>query len=157
MLPEFAPMARRAWVGLAVAICGGVASVLLAYFRTMGKTVEEPDIVPGIHRMNWSGRFGPRFGSLLETCVALFSIRTLLRSRQHRLLLCFYLGTRFAIVLACVKSALGQRGCLHGPRGEVVDLAFLVASLWVICFGVIGVRVGIASPHTLRAYVCFRM
>ena len=102
MVPEFAPMARRAWVGLAVAVCGGVASVLLAYFRTMGKIVEEPDIMPGIHRMNWP----VRFGSLLETCVALFSIRILLRSRQHRLLLCFYLGTGLAIVLACVKTAL---------------------------------------------------
>jgi hypothetical protein len=157
MVPAFAPLARRAWLGLAVEICGGVASVLLAYFRTMGKTVEEPDIVPGVHRMNWWLWFGPQFGSLLETCVALFSIRTLLRSRQHRVLLCFYLGTGFAIVLACVKTALGQRGFLHGPRGDVVDLAFLVASLWVICFAVIGVRVVIAMPHTLRANWIFRM
>jgi hypothetical protein len=123
----------------------------------MGKTVEEPDIVPGVHRMNWPFWFGPQFGSLLETCVALFSIRTLLRSRQHRVLLCFYLGTGFAIVLACVRTALGQRGFLHGLRGDVVDLAFLVASLWVICFAVIGVRVVIAMPHTLRANWIFRM
>jgi hypothetical protein len=152
MVPEFVPLARRACVGMAVAVCGGVASVLLAYFRTMGKTVEEPDIVPGIHRMNSS----VHFGSLLQTCVALFSIRTLLRSRQHRILLCFYLGTGFAIVLAYVKTPLGQRGFLHGPRGDVVDVAFLVASLWVICFAVIGVRVVIAMPHTLRANWIFR-
>jgi hypothetical protein len=162
MLPAFAPLARRAWLGLAVAVCGGVASVLLAYFRTMGKTVEEPDIVPGIHRVKWPEWLGPewlrrRFGSLLETCVVSFSIRTLLRSRQHRVLLCFYLGTGFAIVLACVRTALGQRGFLHGPRGDAVDLAFLVASLWVICFAVIGVRVVIAMPHTLRANWIFRM
>jgi hypothetical protein len=153
MAPEFAPLARRAWLGLTVAVCGGAASVLLAYFRTMRKTVEEPDIVPGVHRMNWL----VRLGSLLETCVALFSIRTMLRSRQHRLLLCFYLGTGFAIVLACVKTALGQKGFLHGTRGDVVDLAFLVASLWVISFAVIGVRVVIAVPHTLRANWIFRM
>jgi hypothetical protein len=153
MIPAFAPLARRAWLGLAVSVCGGVASVLLAYLRTMGKTVEEPDIVPRTHQMIWS----VQFGSLLETCVALFSIRTLLRSRQHRVLLCFYLGTGFAIVLACVRTALGQRGFLHGPRGDVVDLAFLVASLWVICFAVIGVRVVIAMPHTLRANWIFRM
>jgi hypothetical protein len=153
MAPEFAPLARRAWLGLTVAVCGGAASVLLAYFRTMRKTVEEPDIVPGVHRMNWL----VRLGSLLETCVALFSIRTMLRSRQHRLLLCFYLGTGFAIVLACVKTALGQKGFLHGARGDVVDLAFLVASLWVISFAVIGVRVVIAVPHTLRANWIFRM
>jgi hypothetical protein len=153
MVPAFAPLARRAWLGLAVAVCGGVGSVVLAYFRTMGKTVEEPDIMPGVHRMNWS----VQLGSLLETSVALFSIRTLLRSRQHRVLLCFYLGTGFAIVLACVRTALGQRGFLHGTRGDAVDLAFLVASLWVICFAVIGVRVVIAMPHTLRANWIFRM
>ena len=153
MVPAFAPLARRAGLGLAVAVCGGVGSVVLAYFRTMGKTVEEPDIMPGVHRMNWS----VQLGSLLETSVALFSIRTLLRSRQHRVLLCFYLGTGFAIVLACVRTALGQRGFLHGTRGDAVDLAFLVASLWVICFAVIGVRVVIAMPHTLRANWIFRM
>jgi hypothetical protein len=152
MAGEFAPLARRAWAGLAIAACGGVASVLLAYFRTMRKTVEEPDIMPGIHRMNWP----IRFGSLLETCVSLFSFRTLLRSRQHRILLCFYLGTGFAIVLAYVKTPLGQQGFLHGPRGDAVDVAFLVASLWVICFAVIGVRVVIAMPHTLRANWIFR-
>lgn len=157
MIPTFAPLAKRAWLGLAVAVCGGAVAVLLAYFRTMGKTVEEPDIMPGAYRMNWPLWFGPQFGSLLETCVALFSIRTLLRSRQHRVLLCFYLGTGFAIVLACVRTALGQRGFLHGARGDAVDLAFLVASLWVICFAVIGVRVVIAMPHTLRANWIFRM
>ena len=153
MVPEFVALATRAWVGLAIAVCGGVTSVLLAYFRTMRKTVEEPDIMPGVHRMNWY----VRFGSLLQTCVALFSIRTLLRSRQHRVLLSFYLGTGFAIVLAYVKTPLGQQGFLHGPRGDVVDVAFLVASLWVICFAVIGVRVVIAMPHTLRANWIFRM
>ncbi len=153
MVREFAPMARRAWEGLAVAICAGMASVLLAYFRTMGKTVEEPDIVPGAPRGEWPARLG----SLLQTCVAIFSIRMLTRSRQHRILLCFYLGTGFAIILACVQTPLGQRGFLHGPRGGSVDLAFLVASIWAICFGVIGVRMVIALPYTLRANWIFRM
>jgi hypothetical protein len=93
----------------------------------------------------------------LQTCVAIFSIRTLMRSRQHRILLCFYLGTGFAIILACVQTPLGQRGFLHGPRGGAVDLAFLVASIWAICFAVIGVRMVIAMPYTLRANWIFRM
>jgi hypothetical protein len=153
IVPEFVALARRAWLGLAIAVCGGVASVLLAYFRTMRKTVEEPDILPGAHGMNWP----VRFGSLLETCVALFSIRTLLRSRPHRVLLCFYLGTGLAVVLAYVKTPLGQRGLVNGPRGDVVDIVFLVASLWMICFAVLGVRLVIAMPHMLRANWIFRM
>jgi hypothetical protein len=152
IVPEFVSLAKRAWAGLAAAACCGLASVLLAYFRTMRETVEEPDIMPGTPWINWP----LRFGTLLETCVALFSMRTLLRSRQHRILLCFYLGTGLAIVLAYLKTPLGQRGFLHGPRGDVVDAAFLVASLWVICFAVIGVRVVIAMPHTLRANWIFR-
>jgi len=153
MLPEFVPLARRALVCVAIAICGGVASVLLAYFRTMRKIVEEPDIMPGAHRTKWA----PQFGSLLQTCVALFSLRTLMRSRQHRVLLSFYLGTGFAIVLAYVKTPLGQQGFLHGPRGDAVDVAFLAASVWVICFAVLGVRLVISMPHMLRANWIFRM
>jgi hypothetical protein len=153
MNAQFLPLARRAWESLAVAVCAGMASVLLAYFRTMGKTVEEPDIVPGAPRGDWP----ERLGSLLQTCVAIFSIRTLMRSRQHRILLCFYLGTGFAIILASVQTPLGQQGFLHGPRGGAVDLAFLVASIWAICFAVIGVRMVIAMPYTLRANWIFRM
>jgi hypothetical protein len=153
MNAEFLPMARRASESLAVAVCAGMASVLLTYFRTMGRTVEEPDIVAGAPRGDWPARLG----SLLQTCVAIFSIRTLMRSRQHRILLCFYLGTGFAIILACVQTPLGQRGFLHGPRGGTVDLAFLVASIWAICFAVIGVRMVIAMPYTLRANWIFRM
>jgi hypothetical protein len=153
MLPEFAGLARRAWIGLAIAISGGVASVLLAYFRTMQKIVEEPDIMPGAHQAERS----LRFGSLLQTSVGLFSLRTLLRSRQHRMLLSFYLGTGLAIVAAYVKTPLGQQGFLQGSRGGAVDVAFLVASVWMVCFGVIGVRVVLTMPHLLRANWIFRM
>lgn len=153
MLPAFVPLVRRAWAGLAIAIFAGLASVLMAYFRTMGKIVEEPDIVPGAHRFNWS----PRFGTLLQSSVVLFSVRTLLRSRQHRVLLSFYLGTGFAIVLAYVKTPLGQQGFLHGAASGAVDVSFLVASLWAICFAILGVRVVISMPHMLRANWIFRM
>lgn len=152
MLPEFAGLARRAWIGLAIAISGGVASVLLAYFRTMQKIVEEPDIMPGAHQAERS----LRFGSLLQTSVGLFSLRTLLRSRQHRMLLSFYLGTGLAIVAAYVKTPLGQQGFLQGSRGGAVDVAFLVASVWMVCFGIIGVRVVLTMPHLLRANWIFR-
>jgi hypothetical protein len=80
-----------------------------------------------------------------------------MRSRQHRVLLSFYLGTGFAIVLAYVKTPLGQQGFLHGPRGDVVDVAFLAASIWVMCFAVLGVRLVISMPHMLNANWIFRM
>lgn len=150
MLPAFAPLARRAWGGLAVAICGGVMSVLMAYLRMMGKIIETPDIVPGTHRVNLS----PQFGTLLQTSVVLFSVRTLLRSRQHRMLLSFYLGATFAIVLAYLRTPLKL---LHGTAGDAVNVTFLVASIWVMCLAIMAVRLVISMPLTLRANWIFRM
>jgi len=153
MLPVFAPLARRAWVGLAVAIFGGAISVLMAYFRMMGKIIETPDIVPGAHRVNLSARFG----NLLQTSVVLFSIRTLLRSRQHRMLLSFYLGAAFAMVLAYLKTSLKLLKLLHGSAGDAVNVSFPVASIWGMCFAIMAVRLVISMPLTLRANWIFRM
>jgi hypothetical protein len=153
MLPAFAPLARRAWIGLAVAGLVAIASALMAYYRMMGRVVEQPDILPGAQRIN----FSPRFGTLLQTAVVTFSVRTLLRSRQHRVLLAFYLGTGFAIVLAYVKTPLGQQRFLHGQGGGAVDVSFLVASLWMMCFAVPIVRLVISMPLALRANWIFRI
>ncbi len=73
------------------------------------------------------------------------------------MLLAFYLGTGFAIVLAYLKTPLGQQRFLDGAGGSVVDVSFLVASLWVMCFAVLVVRLVISLPHTLRANWIFRM
>jgi hypothetical protein len=59
--------------------------------------------------------------------------------------------------LAYVKTPLGQQRFLDGAAGAAADVSFLVASLWVICFAVIGVRVVISMPHMLRANWIFRM
>lgn len=153
MGPAFAPLARRAWVGLAGAVVIGVTSVLMAYFRTMGKIVETPDIVPGGHRAKWA----PRFGTLLQTSVVWFSIRTLLRSRQHRMLLCFYLGATCAVVLTYLKTSLKLLKLLHGSAGDAVNVSFFVASIWILCFAIMAVRLVISMPLTLRANWIFRM
>jgi hypothetical protein len=153
MLPAFAPLARRAWVGIAVATAVGGTSVLMAYFRMMGKIIETPDIVPGGRGAN----LRLRFGTLLQTSIVLFSVRTLLRSRQHRMLLSFYLGAIFAIVLAYLKTSLKLLKLLHGASGDAVDVSFFVASIWVMCFAIMGVRLVISMPLTLRANWIFRM
>ena len=80
--------AWRAVLGLLAAAVGASTAYLLAYFRTLRRIVEEPDIVPGARGGVWL----PRFGNSLDTAVVRFSIRTLLRSRQHRVILAFYLG-----------------------------------------------------------------
>ena len=65
------------------------------------KIVEEPDIVAGARGGAWL----PRFGDAVETAIVQFSLRTLLRSRLHRIILAFYLGVGFALAIALVKNS----------------------------------------------------
>ncbi len=92
--PALRPFAWRAWIGLLAAICLTAAAYAASYFRTLRKIVEEPDIARGFQKA-WL----PRFGGSFETAVAHFSIRSLLRSRQHRMIFAFYLGVGVAFTL----------------------------------------------------------
>jgi hypothetical protein len=146
MHPAMVPLARRAWMGLAIAVFGAGVAFLLSYFRTLRKIVEEPDIVPGSRRLHWSSRFG----SSLETAIVLFSIRTLLRSRQHRVVLAFYLGIGFAIVLLFVKTSRAQQ------QLSAVNMTLLLSTVVMMCFCVVGTRVVFSMPLDLRANWIFR-
>src|SRR5207244_3856747 len=50
MHPALEPLARRAWIGLAVVLCGTPVVYALSYWRMLGRIVEAPDIVPGSRR-----------------------------------------------------------------------------------------------------------
>jgi hypothetical protein len=143
--PTMLALDRRAWIGLAVSLFGAGAAFLLSYFRTLPKIVEEPDIVPGRLGKGWL----PRFGSPLETAVVRFSIRTLLRSRQHRVLLAFYLGLGFALLTLLSK---GSRAPLYEP-----GVPLMIASVIMMFACVIGMRVVFAMPLELRANWIYRI
>ncbi len=145
--PEFAALARRAWIGLAVSVGGTSVAYALSYLRTLRKIVEEPDIVPGAGGVRWL----PRFGNSLETAVVQFSIRTLARSRQHRVMLAFFLGIGFAFVIFVLKNP-GPRVGSHASEGPL-----LFASLTAMCLAVIGTRVLFSMPLALRANWVFRV
>ena len=98
--PQLAFLARRAWWGLGIAGSGAAASYLICYFRTLRKIAEQPDILPSRRGLHWS----PQFGCSLETAVGQFSLRTLLRSRQHRVLLSFFLGTALGLAIFFSKA-----------------------------------------------------
>jgi CubicO group peptidase (beta-lactamase class C family) len=85
--PALAPLARRAWIGLAVVFGATAVAYSLAWSRTVRKIVEAPDIASPSRRGNWL----PGFGKPFATAVGQFSVRTVLRSRRHRLMLAFYL------------------------------------------------------------------
>jgi hypothetical protein len=148
-----APLARRAVIGLAAAVLAAAGAFLLSYFRTLRKIVEEPDIVPGSRGGMWL----PRFGSLPQTALAQFVIRTLLRSRQHRVIVSFYLGGGFAIVavyLAIMREGthLTALDLLHR-----VDAPVLGAGMVMLCAAWLGVRTVFSLPLDLRANWVFRV
>jgi hypothetical protein len=147
MQPAFVALARRAWIALAVTVGGTAIAYAMSYFRTLRKIIEEPDIVPGSGGVHWL----PRFGNLLETAVAQFSIRTLARSRQHRVMLAFFLGIGFALLVFVMKNP--------GPKDARLrsELPVLFASVAAMCITVVGTRVVFSMPISLRANWIFRV
>ena len=85
MRPAFVPLAERGWIALAIAFLSAVALLLLAWVMKLRRVVEQPDIVP---RRPANGRL-LSFGTAVSTALLQFSVRSLLRSRQHRLLYAF--------------------------------------------------------------------
>jgi hypothetical protein len=144
MHPAFTLLAQRAWIGLALSVSGATSSLLLSYFRNMRKTVEEPDIVPGKPRAYWTTRLGSTF----QTTMLLFSLRSLVRSRQHRIVLAFYLGVGLAIALSCLNIPTAWQD-LSNPALHPASLRFLISTIVMMCFAVVGVRVTFSLPISL--------
>ena len=147
------PMMRRAWLGLALSLAGAAASYTICYFRTLRRIAEQPDIQPSVRHLRWL----PRFGNLLQTAVGQFCVRTLFRSRQHRVILSFYLGITLGLPLFFSPAAL-----LRGP-GSTLDVwrevspMLVVESVLLICGAVVGARVIFSIPLDLRANWIFRL
>ena len=148
--PALGDLARRAWIALGITICGTAVVYTLSYFRTLRRIIEEPDIASGTKRFGWL----PRFGNPLQTAVVQFSIRTLLRSRQHRVVCAFYLGIGFAISTLYLRSQLAQR---HLMMASTVNVPLVASSIIMILLWVVGTRVVFSIPLDLRANWIFRV
>ena len=149
--PALAPLAQRAWIGLAIVLCGTAAAYSLSYVRTLRKIVEEPDIAAGPNRRSWL----PRFGNPLSTAVVQFGIRTLLRSRQHRLMLAFYLGAGFAITILFGGTA-ATRQRFSDPSG-LMGFMYIASSIVLLIAWIVGTQVVFSVPLDLRANWIFRV
>ncbi|MGA9670358.1 MAG: hypothetical protein WBQ94_14190, partial [Terracidiphilus sp.] len=138
---QFSWLAFRAWIGMGVALCGAIFCLLLSYVRIMKKTVEEPDLVPGAHGLHWMRPLG----NSLQAAIALFCIRSLTRSRQHRVAFAFYLALVFAIALSWLRWELST----ETPSALPID--FLMSTFIMMTFAVIGLRSVFALPISLTA------
>lgn len=145
--PELAMSARRAWLALAIALSLTALAYALSYFRTLRKIVEEPDILPGAHRTLCL----PSFAASPQSTIVLFSIRTLLRSRPHRMILAFYLGIALAITILLVKSPSANTASWHD-----IGTPLLASTALVMIFAVVGTRVAFSLPVDLPANWIFR-
>ena len=146
--PALPELARRAWLAIAIAFGATASAYTLAYFRTMRRIVEEPDIAPGSSGRNWL----PRLGNGFATAIGQFSIRSMLRSRQHRLLLSLYLGVGFAATIIFRKEDESA-----STLGELIHLGPLCSTILFMVLCVLAIRVVFSLPMDLRANWIFRI
>lgn len=154
--PALAPLARRAWTGLAVATLAAGAMYAMSHMRTMRQIVEEPDITSGPRGLRWS----PRFGSQLQTAIGQFTVRSLARSRQHRLIWAFYLGTGLGctIFLYRIWEATSRvSGIVANNLWQETSAPLLAASILMMVLAAVGLRVVFAFPLEPRANWIFRI
>jgi hypothetical protein len=143
MRPEFVPLARRAWNGLGVSMLGAGVALLLSYLRMLPKIVERPEIVPMVR--NYA--LPDLLGAGLKQAMTMFSLRTLMRSRQHRMIMSFYLGIGLAVVVAYGKTSADDAGMV----ATGIPVTSLLASVLMMVLAVLALRVVVAMPITLKA------
>ncbi len=148
----FTMPAWRAVIALVITILGAAAAFLLSYLRTLRKITEEPDVMPATR----GGVRLPRFGAAALTAIAHFSTRTLFRSRRHRLILSFFFGFAFAILVLCLKGPPAQRELAGGASWRQPNAPLIVAGIMMMSLVVIGVRTAFAMPIELKANWIFR-
>lgn len=155
MHPALVPLARRAWIALALSVIAATAAYALSYLRVIRQIVEQPDLAPAARGVRWL----PRFGNSRQTAIGQFCVRTLARSRQHRLILALYLGIglAFTVLLVGLLATAPQP-----PGGFAPDLwhrasaPLLAASIVMMALAVIGTRAAFGVPLELRANWIFR-
>ena len=150
-----APLAQRAWTGLALAMLGTAIAYGLSYFRTLRRIAEEPDITPSVARMRWL----PAFGNTPQTALVQFSVRTLLRSAPHRVILAFYWGLGFAVAMIVLKTPRGQQlaEVSVAAAWPGTSVPMLVSSIVMAGCAVLAARLAFAMPRDLRANWIFRI
>lgn len=155
MNADAAWLARRAWLALAIAVFAAAVAYALSYVRTTRQIVEEPDITPGVRGLRWL----PRFGGGMQTAIGQFCVRTLARSRQHRLIWSFYLGLGLAFTIVLVQALREE---IEIPAAQASHLwreanaPLLAASIMMMILAIVGLRVVFAFPLEMPANWIFR-
>jgi len=113
------------------------------YFRIMRRLIEQPDILPPARSISWS----PQWGNPLTQAITFFSLRTLLRSRQHRMILGFYLGLGVSCAVGYANAYLGG----FRSAGTTISVSFLLVTIVTTILTIFSLRVVASLPISLSA------
>jgi CubicO group peptidase (beta-lactamase class C family) len=155
MHPLLRPLASRAWIALGASAFVAAAAHALSWMRTLRQIVEQPEISSGPRGLRWL----PRFGTQVQTAIGQFAIRTLARSRQHRLILAFYWGIGMAATIFLLQTLEINPPLPDGPANAMwheANTALLAASVVMLALAILGARVVFALPLQLPANWIFR-
>jgi hypothetical protein len=153
--PELAPLAHRAAIALLIATIAAIVALLLSYFRTLRRVVEQPDIVPAMRSSSFA------FGGSLASVVTLFSIRTILRSRLHRMILSVYIGIGLTIIFGFIHTRFANTAVRFAHDGGasrplVLSLTYILGSILTVSLSILALRIVVTVPIMLRANWIFR-
>jgi hypothetical protein len=156
--PAFGALAERALAGLGVVLVLAAVAYALAYARHIRRLVEQPGIIRARRTVPspWA-RLAARGLSRrpLEGAILAFVIRTLARSRQHRMIMALYAGMGLTYVFSQIAAAL-YRPLAFGAALER-EKTELGIPLILMFFVILGLRVCFSIPVELRANWLFRL
>lgn len=156
--PAAALLGARCWIALGVTALWAAAMYLLSYYRHAKRSLElaaDPPTVPGLLRL------GVRYvlsktllRRPLEQAIFHFSIRTIARSRSHRLVFSTYFGVGLAVMLNTMVSDMARNGygAWMSPNPPVLSLPLTA----IFCL-VLGQRSAFSTPAALKANWIFQI
>ena len=98
-------------------------------------------------------------GTRFQTAIVQFTIRTVVRSAQHRMILAFYWGVACAIAIVFVKSPRGQQFA-EVPGADTwleTSVPLVISSIVMMAFAVLAARLAFAMPCDLHSNWIFRI
>ena len=156
--PIFARLAGYGMMVTFIVLIVSAVSLARAYRNIAKKIVEQPDISPADRSTHVSQALTVVLRALLprpiDRAIFSFSLCTIARSHKHRLLMAMYSGIGLAIGIAYTESLL--RGG-WGHQWSRPNEPLLVASLIVLFFVVLGMRLVFTFPQALRCNWVFRV
>jgi hypothetical protein len=156
--PAFHVLAGRALAGLGVVAGLAVVAYVMAYARQMRRTVEQSGILPSGQKngSRWERMVAQTLCRRpLERAIVAFILRTLARSRQHRMIMAFYAGLGLAYVFSQIAYVVYHPRASHAALEY--DKTALGIPLILVFFVIVGLRVCFSIPAELRANWLFRL